>query len=247
MKIGYRQFHVIFKGTFGNIHATTFLTFYSSYFLTASYDGQIRAFDYSKKLVSSTLAHSAPITSMCVMPTTTDDSIYTIATSSHDLTCQITQINLEMPSSSKALSSLHLHTAPVSSISSNTSGTQLLTSSWDGLIGLWDTTVPSSDEVPEPTPNERDRKKRRRTENAAKPKRKAPLLVLKSHTARVSKVLFSSGSEENKAYSCGFDSTVRRWDTEYGVCEHTIVSLFFFLISLTHLHLLRRMYRKNRS
>lgn len=231
MKIGCRQFHVMFKGAFWNIHAKLLLTFYSRHFLTASYDGQIRAFDYSKKLVLSALPHGAPITSMCVIPTTMDDSIYTIATSSHDLTSQITQINLETPSSSKALSSLHLHTAPVSSVSSNTSGTHLLTSSWDGLIGLWDTTVPSSDEVPEPTPNERDRKKRRRTENAAKPKRKAPLMVLKSHTQRVSKVLFSSESEENKAYSCGFDSTVRRWDTEHGVCEHTIVSLFFFVNS----------------
>jgi WD40 repeat protein len=73
------------------------------------------------------------------------------------------------------------------------------------------------------------------------------LLVLKSHTARVSKVLFSSGSEENKAYSCGFDSTVRRWDTEHGVCEHTIVSRFFLLLSHRHLHILHRMPRKNRS
>ena len=230
MKIGYRQFRVMFKGTLELYTQRIYLLiFFSRYFLTASYDGQIRAFDYSKKLVSSTLAHNAPITSLCVIPTTTDDSTYTIATSSHDLTSQITQINLEIPSSSKTLSSLHLHTAPISSISSDTSGTHLLTSSWDGLIGLWDTTVPLSDEVPEPTPNERDRKKRRRVENATKSKRRAPLLVLKSHTARVSKVLFSSGNENNKAYSCGFDSTVRRWDTEHGVCEHTIVSHLFFI------------------
>jgi ribosome biogenesis protein len=143
-------------------------------------------------------------------------------------------------STSKTLASLHLHTAPVSSVSSNSTGTHLLTSSWDGLIGLWDTSIPSTDEVPEPVLNERDRKKRRKVEDSVKPRRKAPLSVLKSHTARVSKVLFAptgnsdtdNNGGKNKAYSCGFDSTVRFWDTEYGVCEHTIVSFLCLFLSL---------------
>ena len=122
----------------------------------------------------------------------------------------------------------------VTSVSSNSTGTHLLTSSWDGLIGLWDTSIPLSDEVQEPVPNERDRKKRRKLEDSDKPRRKAPLSVLKSHIARVSKVLFAptgntntadNNGEKKKAYSCGFDSTVRFWDTEYGVCEHTIVRI----------------------
>ncbi|KAF8965765.1 ribosome biogenesis protein YTM1 [Flammula alnicola] len=193
------------------------------FFITASYDGRIRAFDYSKNLVSATLVHTAPITSICIVPSPSEEeSNFTVATSSQDLTAQITQISLNPSSSptSKVLSSLHLHTSPVSSIASNVAGTHLLTSSWDGLIGFWDTLVPSSDEVPEPILNERDRKKRRRVEESSKAPRKAPLLVLKSHTARVSKVLF--GKEDKKAASCAFDSTVRTWDTEYGVCEHTI-------------------------
>jgi ribosome biogenesis protein len=137
-------------------------------------------------------------------------------------------------STSKPLASLHLHNAPVSSVSSNSTGSHLLTSSWDGLIGFWDTSIPSSDEVQEPLPNERDHKKRRKLEGSDKPRRKAPLSVLKSHTARVSKVLFApagntskaeNNGEKKKAYSCGFDSTVRFWDTEYGVCDHTIVIL----------------------
>ena len=224
-----------------------------SHFLTASYDGQIRAFDYSKTLVSSSLLHPAPITSLCVISSNDEEGSYTIATSSHDLTAQFSQLTLR-PSSmdidgstpstsistSKPLASLHLHTAPVSSVSSNSTGTHLLTSSWDGLIGLWDTTIPSSDEVQEPELNERDRKKRRKLEDSDKPRRKAPLSVLKSHTARVSKVLFAptgdtstdNNGEKKKAYSCGFDSTVRFWDTEYGVCENTIVNLSPFPLSL---------------
>jgi len=59
-------------------------------------------------------------------------------------------------------------------------------------------------------------------------KRKAPVTVMKSHTARVSRALFGTENRgvEGKAYSCGFDSTVRLWDVETGLCEHTIVSRF---------------------
>ncbi|KAE9382875.1 hypothetical protein BT96DRAFT_982779, partial [Gymnopus androsaceus JB14] len=103
---------------------------------------------------------------------------------------------------SKTLAKLHFQTAPVSSIASNSSGTHLLTSSWDTLIGLWDTAVPSLEEVPEAP---RERKKRQKlnggtNDSAKKAKRKAPSMVLKSHTTRVSR-------NENTAYSCGIDFT----------------------------------------
>jgi ribosome biogenesis protein YTM1 len=39
----------------------------------------------------------------------------------------------------------------------------------------------------------------------------------------VSKALFAAGEHaKGKAYSCGFDSTVRTWDVESGVCINTI-------------------------
>ena len=208
------------------------LILFFRYFLTASYDGHLRAFDLSKNLTASIPAHPAPITSLCLVsasPLDDDSQQLIIASASHDLTARLTQVTLNPIAStneSKVLASLHLHTAPVSSISANAAGTHVLTASWDGLIGYWDTTVPSTDEVPEPALNERDRSKKRRRveEGEVKGKRKAPLFVFKSHTAKVSKVLFASGAGET-AYSCGFDSTVRRWDTETGVCSHTIVSL----------------------
>ena len=56
--------------------------------------------------------------------------------------------------------------------------------------------------------------------------------VLKGHTARVSKVVFAGdgneGGDGGEAVSCGFDSTVRKWDVESGVCTTTIVSVLFF-------------------
>ena len=203
-----------------------------SHFLTASYDGAIRAFDYSQKLLHTSTAHPAPITSICIvpLPSPTPDS-HLIASASHDLTARLTR--LVLPSSpsdsakSETLASLHLHTAPVSSVASSASGSHVLTSSWDGLIGLFDTSIPSADEVPpDDVQGGADRKKRRRIAEdgeGARPKRKAPIAVLKSHTARVSRVVFGRDAKGASAYSCGLDSTVRTWDVENGVCTGTIV------------------------
>ena len=83
--------------------------------------------------------------------------------------------------------------------------------------------MPENDEVPLAQVESTERKKRRRVDDAQKPKRKAPQAVLKSHTARVSKALFAH--EEGKAVSSGWDSTIKEWDLELGICTHTIVSI----------------------
>jgi len=201
-----------------------------SHLLTASYDGHIRAFDYSKNETVSSRIHNAPITGLSLIPTQTygESSSYTIATSSQDLTAVISRLWLssdEISPRTEGLATLHLHTAPLSSITANFSGSHLLTSSWDGLIGLWDMVIPPTDEVPEPESFLRERKKRRKIQDDPKPCRKAPISVLKSHTSRVSKVVFGQQKGVDTAYSCGFDSTVRVWDTEMGVSTQTIVSI----------------------
>lgn len=192
------------------------------HFVTASYDGHLRLFDYSQNLILNASVHQAPITSVCVVPSLSSDTESRIlASSSHDLTACLTRISLssEIPTAS-TVASLHLHTSPLSSISTDVSGSHLLTSSWDGLIGVWDTSIPDDHQVNLERGD--DRKKRRKT-SPANIKRKAPIAVLKSHTARVSKALFAAGElAKGKAYSCGFDSTVRTWDVESGVCINTI-------------------------
>lgn len=199
--------------------------------MTASYDGHVRLFDYAQKLVQDVLAHQAPISSVCVVPSTAStDEFALIASASHDLTASLTRISLgpDASPSYQILASLHLHTSPLSSVSSDHTGSHLLTASWDHLIGLWDTTIPSQDEVTSTTDLASfDRKKRRKVASEAdqrRAKRKAPATVLKSHTARVCKAVFGPGSNQ-RAYSCGFDSTVRTWDVESGVCIDTIVRL----------------------
>ena len=209
------------------------------HFLTSSYDGHIRLFDYAQKLVQDVPAHQAPITDVCVVPSpaATDESVL-IATASHDLTASLTRVSLvpDASLSSQTLASLHLHTSPLSSISSDHTGSHLLTASWDHLIGFWDTTIPTRDEVARTSdPASSDRKKRRKIAGEAddaRGKRKAPMTILKSHTARVSKAVFAPESNQ-RAYSCGFDSTVRTWDVESGVCMDTVVRLssFFFVFN----------------
>ncbi|KAH7921924.1 ribosome biogenesis protein YTM1 [Leucogyrophana mollusca] len=203
--------------------------------LTASYDGHIRLFDYSQSLLVDVPAHGAAITSACPVPSSSQDAESSVvASASHDLTARLTRISLSPSTSASprfhSLASLHLHTLPLSSISPNTTGTHLLTASWDGLIGLWDTNIPDNDDpVPLsllPDSHSDQPKKKRKVTASTDAKRKVPLSIFKSHTNRVSKALFSpdSGNGNGKAYSCGFDSTVRTWDVEMGVCVDTITA-----------------------
>ncbi|KAF8625850.1 hypothetical protein AX17_006746 [Amanita inopinata Kibby_2008] len=236
------------------------------HFLTSSYDGIVRVFDYSRRLTASAKLHSAPITSIATVrdpsettSTTTEDTTLVVATASHDLTALLTrltfddtQMQQDTADSQKPttratpLAGLHLHTSPLSSMAANKQGTHLLTASWDTLIGVWDTRVPAEHEVQDvrsASSGERTKKRRKVAEDelegmngvsqdgtamadSKQVKRKAPLHVMKSHTARVSRAVFGNGKngEEGKAYSCGYDSTIRVWDVENGLCLHTITA-----------------------
>jgi hypothetical protein len=198
------------------------------YFLTGSYDGNLRLFDYSQNLIQTVPVHSAAMTSAVFIRTASSDDTKLVATASHDLTACISEIVFSSPNpSSKTLASLHLHTGALTSVSAHPSGSLLLTSSTDGLIGLWDTTIPKTDEVPSEDASAERKKRRKLDDGESKPKRKAPTSVLKSHTARVSKAVFARDGGRT-AVSAGFDSTVRMWDIENGVCTRTIVRILIF-------------------
>ncbi|TCD62051.1 ribosome bioproteinsis protein ytm1 [Steccherinum ochraceum] len=200
------------------------------YFVTAAYDGQVRIFDYSQQLLRTIPIHDASATSVVVIgqpSASAEHNSYLIASASHDMTARITKTPFGGSDSDEqsavTLASLHLHTAPIASIASNLPGSHLLTASWDNLIGIWDTIIPSADEVPADDAPERKKRRKNADNSASKPKRKAPIGVLKSHTARVSKAIFSP-TASNKAFSVGFDSTVRTWDVENAVCTDTITA-----------------------
>ncbi|EIW79492.1 WD40 repeat-like protein [Coniophora puteana RWD-64-598 SS2] len=205
------------------------------HFATASYDGHIRVFDYAHFQTAKHTAriHPAPITSLHVVPlqstSSDEEQTYTILTSSHDLTARLSTLSLSpnspKPTTTKTLASLHLHTAPVSHVTVSQDGSTVLTSSWDTLIGVWDTRIPPSDEVPDDAPDGERKKRRKLAKSGEEEKvvRKVPTAVLKSHTNRVSAAAFLPGSNE-KAASVGFDATVRTWDVENGLCTHTITA-----------------------
>ncbi|KAI0278146.1 WD40-repeat-containing domain protein [Russula aff. rugulosa BPL654] len=203
------------------------------HFLTGSYDGALRVFDRGQTLFHTAPFHAAPITSFAIVPsqqrqqassTEDDEDQLLVVTASHDRTAQLSRISLdETQTTSTPLATLHLHDAPIADVASSQDGEKILTAGWDGLIGLWSTTIPETDEVSLETIAPPERKKRRKVqEDGGSVRTKAPSAVLRSHTARVSAVEFSAGNAVG--VSCGFDSTVRTWDVERGLCSHTITA-----------------------
>ncbi|KZS98070.1 WD40 repeat-like protein [Sistotremastrum niveocremeum HHB9708] len=190
-------------------------------FLSGSYDGQFRIYDASQKLIRAVPVHNAPITSTCWLPSGSGvDNERVVATASQDATVKLTAVSLDAEGSEpRPLASLHLHTAPISSVSSNPDEDMLITASWDTTIGIWTTMIPDADETLPNEDAEPRTKKRRKV--SAEGKRKLPSVVLKSHTKKVSGAAFTSNSN---AVSCGLDSTVRTWDVEAGVCTNTITA-----------------------
>ncbi|GJJ08111.1 hypothetical protein Clacol_002319 [Clathrus columnatus] len=95
--------------------------------------------------------------------------------------------------------------------------------SWDAVIGVWNTGIPDVDQVPLEEVGEERKKRRKVASEEERPVRKGPEEVMKSHTNRVTRALFSPlSSSNNLAYSCGLDSTVRTWDTSAGLCISTM-------------------------
>jgi len=186
----------------------------------------LRVFDRGQTLFHTAPLHPAPITSFAIIPSqpaVPPDEDMLVVTASHDRTAQILRISLDgTQTTSTPLATLHLHDSPVADVASSQDGKNILTAGWDGLIGLWSTSIPENDEVQPDTIEAPERKKRRKVQEDGTVKTKAPSAVLRSHTARVSAVAFSGGRD---AVSCGFDSTVRTWDVERGLCSHTIVRM----------------------
>jgi ribosome biogenesis protein len=193
-----------------------------SFFLTGSYDSNIRLFNENQELVLTLSGHTGPVTDTAWVSSNSDNS--RILSSSYDTTARISEV---VDGSARALASLHLHSGPVSSIKGNSKGTAYITASWDGLVGIWNSDIPEEDQVPlEANSKEPSRKKRKTTSMTTVAnetiRRKAPVGVLKSHTGRVSKAIFDS-NVDTKGFSCGWDFSIRSWDIDAGVCVSTVV------------------------
>ncbi|KAF8597547.1 WD40 repeat-like protein [Ceratobasidium sp. AG-I] len=197
---------------------------YKNTFLTASYDGCVRVYDNSQQAIATISSHAAPVTSTCwVIPDSPSsiDQEHIIASASFDHTLHLTRLSSFIDPTWSTLATLHLHTAPVSSVSASPSGEHLISAGWDNLVGIWSSEVPEKDEVRDVEEVVGRKKRRKMDGNTSGAVKKGPAGVLKSHTARVSKAIFDSANS-TRAYSCGWDSTVRSWDIESGVCVNTV-------------------------
>jgi ribosome biogenesis protein len=134
--------------------------------LAGSYDSNVRIFDASQKPLHTVTGHTAPVTSVCWVG---EERI--IASASHDRTVRLVRVPEVHDGAPTTLASLHLHTAPVSSVVSDRQGMRLLTASWDTFIGVWSTSIPEADEVAMEHTTE-DRKKRRRVAEEVRTVRK---------------------------------------------------------------------------
>ncbi|KAF8685109.1 Ribosome biogenesis protein YTM1 [Rhizoctonia solani] len=198
---------------------------HKNFFLTSSYDGSVQVHDSTQQPVATILSHAAPVTSACWVPgesSLSPSGEKIIASSSLDHTLHINCLSSLSNPSWDTLASLHLHTAPVASVSASSDGKYIISAGWDGLVGVWSTVIPDQDEVPEAEEVIGRKKRRKVQDQPSSAVRKGPAVVLKSHMARVSKSIFDPLNENEKAYSCGWDNTVRSWDVESGVCLNTV-------------------------
>ncbi|KAI0001690.1 WD40-repeat-containing domain protein [Russula vinacea] len=188
------------------------------HFITGSYDGALRVFDRGQTLFHTAPFHAAPITSFAIVPsqqaapTDDDDDRLLVVTASHDRTAQISRVSLDgTRTASMPLATLHLHDAPVADVASSQDGKNILTAGWDGLIGLW------SAEIPEKTRSRSRRRSRRRNAKSGGSAKRRGSVKTKAPSACCARI-----RRVWNAVSCGFDSTVRTWDVERGLCSHTI-------------------------
>jgi ribosome biogenesis protein YTM1 len=117
---------------------------------------------------------------------------------------------------------LPLHSQPVASVrSSPHSSTGLLSASWDGLVALWSLTAAyegAADDDVDVASSARARKKRKTagaSNGHAGATRLAPVHVLQGHVGQVGRAIFDR-EDAKRAYSAGWDHSVRSWDLEVG-------------------------------
>lgn len=131
---------------------------------------------------------------------------------------------------------LHLHTAPISSVTPSPDGSQLLTSSWDGLMGVFQMPSAIHEIVEEhqvaaepasylPGQNRLKKRKLAEKEKEIGGWRRAPEMTLRGHKGRIGGSVWDR-EDAKKAWSAGWDGSVRGWDMDTGYNSVIRVRLF---------------------
>ena len=150
---------------------------------------------------------------------------------------------------SKELYTLHGHTGPISSVLASESGSEIITSSWDGQINIY--AMPTEEITEHQIPAEplsylaqRDLKKRRKIgESETRGPiegltdgdigtggwRRMPDGIWRGHKGRVGALGWAGRDSGKVVYSGGWDGSVRGWDVETGANVVVRVSDFEFI------------------
>ncbi|KZO99207.1 WD40 repeat-like protein [Calocera viscosa TUFC12733] len=199
--------------------------------LSGAYDNTVRIYTEGQELLHTLSSHSGPITAVTAFPTPAQYAIgegNIILSSSQDRTVHMHHLPSPslLPTSASAadagprlLTTLHTSPAQVSSVAPSPSGQHIVTATWDGLLGLFTSTLPTSHELPADDEPDISRKKRRKlapTSSAEETEvfRKAPTLLLRGHTSKVSRAIWDP--DGLSIFSAGWDYTVRQWDAQTG-------------------------------
>lgn len=164
-------------------------------------------------------------------PSTQNENIY-VGAGGVDRQAHIFRIpsllDLETTPTPQEIMTLHLHTGPISSIAPSRNFEHVLTSSWDGLLGVFSLPTESNpleeshDISAEPKsylPGQNSKKKRKLAgasgDNQSGGWRKQPDMVMRGHTARIGGAIWDK-EDRNRVWSAAWDGTVRGWEADLG-------------------------------
>lgn len=218
----------------------------SMYIVSGSYDGIVRTWDMSGKVLKQYAGHSGPVKAVKVITSTrlvsagNDHTLRLWKTKSESLKQDINlNNNLEDDDENiedgKTLAILVGHKAPVVSMDvSNNS--RILSASYDNSIGFWSTIYKEMIAV---DPMEEFNSSSNKISTAAKKRRKltlkdnsirrrAPLALLESHQAPVEAANFDL-NDNTVGYSVSQDHTIKTWDLVTSRCVDTKTTSYSLL------------------
>ncbi|CAG8490689.1 11502_t:CDS:2 [Ambispora gerdemannii] len=182
------------------------------YFLTGSYDNNVRIWNASGECLQTFVGHNAPIKSVAWVSIQDEDIICLSA--SQDRTIRAWHSSIA-DKQCDVLYEYRGHKGSIESISISKQEELFSSGSWDSSIRIWTTTTTPDDEDGsdyEFIENEKKRRKisKKKTNSIIA---KKSIGILMGHVGPVSSVFFDT-KDSAKLYSGGWDYSIRTWDIE---------------------------------
>jgi WD40 repeat protein len=182
--------------------------------LSASYDGRLRVWDISSKVLATSPGYeqgghgSFVKAAKFVSPSQ-------VVSGSFDRTLRLWKYSEDEVGLSTLSPQIELqgHKSSVESVSPHAASARILSASSDHSVGLWSTRKADGPPVPEELTSQARNKvgKRRKLNSEASLSQRGPLALMNQHTGPVSGAIFDF-DDPTVGYSTSWDQTVRTWD-----------------------------------